>query len=407
MGDVTEFMRAVLFTAITGVLTVLSAGCDPLNAALAEDLFSGGRGPQSGGSGAADGGAPSTSGGGLVGDRRVPLIPRHDVEFIDFFIPHHEQAVRLARLEVERGGAEEVKRLAQLIVEDQTTELASLRAARRELTGSENPPPPPPDPHMEADVAALRAASGAEADRIFLDNMIPHHASGVDVAHRSEGRVRLADLRFLAEHFFEEQARQIGEMKALLGQPTNCASPAERLSGKCTRQSDTAVVGDRRLPFTPLNDVVFVDFFIRHHRDAIMMAEMVLAKGSRPDVREMAKRVRDVQSAEVETMRRARSELTGRADPDETVRDPHMELDMATMNRLTGGPLDERFLKDMTAHHAGGLTVSHRAIPFLTRDDLRDLARQMSSDQATEVGEMYWMRVCGDPREPEAGRRCR
>lgn len=152
----------------------------------------------------------------LEGDLRIPLTPAEDVTFIDFFVPHHEMAITMAEQVVERGSSASVKELAKQIVAAQTRELALLKQARRALTGSEDVPPPPRDPHMEADVAELQSLSGDALDRAFLEDMIPHHASGLGPAHRGRPNLRRGDMRELSGDIFDAQAKEIGEMHLML-----------------------------------------------------------------------------------------------------------------------------------------------------------------------------------------------
>lgn len=99
---------------------------------------------------------------GIFGDRRLPFVPSDDVEFIDFFLMHHAMALEMAELELERGVRDDVRASAAEIIAVQTAELAILRRARLELTGSDEPGPMPRDLHMErrSRICARSAGSG-------------------------------------------------------------------------------------------------------------------------------------------------------------------------------------------------------------------------------------------------------
>lgn len=98
----------------------------------------------------------------------------------------------------------------------QAKEIAELTAARRELTGVAESPPPPPDPHMEAEMKEMEGLSGRLLDHHFVMEMIPHHASGLPVAHRGRPRLKLESLRKMAHEIFEAQAKEIDELQELL-----------------------------------------------------------------------------------------------------------------------------------------------------------------------------------------------
>lgn len=144
-----------------------------------------------------------------------PFIAQSDVEYIDAIVPHHEMALHMADMEIAKGTRDDVKALATRIRDAQTAEIALLKEARRQLTGQAEIPPPPTDPHMERDMNLMMSATGAEVDRMFLDDMIPHHAEGISIAHRALPNLDRADVRQNAEDVVANQAAEIGEMEGM------------------------------------------------------------------------------------------------------------------------------------------------------------------------------------------------
>jgi len=155
---------------------------------------------------------------GLVGDRRVPLTPKDDTEFIDFFVPHHEMALMMAEREVAGGADPEVVAMAQDMKDSQTAEVQLMKDKRAELTGEAEPSTPPEDPHMMAEMREMETMNGTALDRMFLEEMIVHHASALPTSHRAKPHVEDADLQELADSMFEAQAKEIGEMQEMLRQ---------------------------------------------------------------------------------------------------------------------------------------------------------------------------------------------
>lgn len=153
---------------------------------------------------------------GLSGDRRVPLTPRDDVELIDFFVPHHEMAIMMADHEIAHGADPDVVAMARHMKDSQMAEVQLMLEKRVELAGSATPSTPPPDPHMTAEMREMEMMAGAELDRMFLEEMITHHASALPTAHRAKPHVMDADLRQLTDSMFEAQAAEIGEMQMML-----------------------------------------------------------------------------------------------------------------------------------------------------------------------------------------------
>ena len=165
----------------------------------------------------ADGGVtPSSDDTAVIADRRVPYTPADDTAFIDFFVPHHQNAIEMATMVIEKGAHAEVKALAQRIKDAQTAEIAKMKAARQQIAGSPDSPSPPPDQQMMAEMAKLMTLSGAALDILFLQEMIPHHAAGLSPSHRALPRLQRPDMGQLALDIFSAQSKEIGEMHDLL-----------------------------------------------------------------------------------------------------------------------------------------------------------------------------------------------
>ncbi len=62
-----------------------------------------------------------------------------DREFIDQMIPHHQGAIRMARVDLQRGEDEATKRLATEIVGAQATEIEQMNRWRKEWYGARSP----------------------------------------------------------------------------------------------------------------------------------------------------------------------------------------------------------------------------------------------------------------------------
>ncbi len=145
----------------------------------------------------------------------VPFIAKNDLQFIDALAPHHVIAIQEAKLELQKGTRPEVKAIAQGILDAQTQELASMMAARKELTGAADVPPPTADPVTQADLVSVQQATSAQTDAAYLAAMIPHHAGGITIDSRALPNLKRPDMIQLATKSQADQAREIGEMQAL------------------------------------------------------------------------------------------------------------------------------------------------------------------------------------------------
>jgi uncharacterized protein (DUF305 family) len=62
-----------------------------------------------------------------------------DREFIDMMIPHHQGAIRMARVELAEGESPELKELAEAIVEAQAKEIEQMKLWRTKWFGAASP----------------------------------------------------------------------------------------------------------------------------------------------------------------------------------------------------------------------------------------------------------------------------
>lgn len=156
-----------------------------------------------------------------------------DQQYIDMMVPHHESAVAMAELAMERSQRSELQEFAAAIIAVQSSEIAELRSWRMEWFGSEETPPmsempmlqgmsmdmPGHDMHgatmdMEQDIRNLESAS--DFDRAFLEAMIVHHQMAVEASEIVvAGEVR-PEIKALAEGVIADQRAEIQQMEAWL-----------------------------------------------------------------------------------------------------------------------------------------------------------------------------------------------
>lgn len=147
-----------------------------------------------------------------------PFTPADDVQFIDGMVPHHQGAVMMADMIVQRGQRADLRAMAQQMKDSQNQEIAMMRSARQAIAGSTDTPPMS-DPHMLSDMMLLSQQSGAQLDTMFMEHMIPHHAGAIIMAHRALPNLKLADMHALAAHIVDAQALEIGELQRMLTAP--------------------------------------------------------------------------------------------------------------------------------------------------------------------------------------------
>ncbi|WP_231648281.1 DUF305 domain-containing protein [Saccharothrix sp. NRRL B-16348] len=149
-----------------------------------------------------------------------------DLEYVARMIVHHRQALDMTALAPERAQHETVRGLASRIHDTQGPEIAAMEQWQRQY--AENAPAhghaadlPEVDhgsmPGMATDeqLAALKAARGADFDRLFLQLMIAHHEGAVQMAVEvlsSGSDVRVEEM---ANDVSASQTDEINRMKAI------------------------------------------------------------------------------------------------------------------------------------------------------------------------------------------------
>lgn len=159
-----------------------------------------------------------------VSQRDAPF----DQRFIDMMVPHHEAAIAMAEIARTRATRDELRALADEIIDAQTAEVVQLRVWRESWFGSSDTPPMNAMPMLPGvrmggelmigdrmdirdDVEQLRVAE--PFDQAFIDAMIQHHQSAIDAAQSALVRSSREEIRQLAETIIDAQSREIDQLR--------------------------------------------------------------------------------------------------------------------------------------------------------------------------------------------------
>jgi uncharacterized protein (DUF305 family) len=158
----------------------------------------------------------------------LPQTAEMDELFINMMVPHHEGAVEMALIALERSQRPEILGMAEAIIASQEDEISQMRAWKLQWFGSDETPPMSEMPSlsempghgaaghpmdMQAEVEALSHAA-EPFDLAFIDAMIPHHQSAIEAAEQLLQSTQRPELRQLAEAIIAEQQREIDLMLA-------------------------------------------------------------------------------------------------------------------------------------------------------------------------------------------------
>ena len=153
-----------------------------------------------------------------------------DVAFAQGMIPHHEQAIEMAEMALEKSESPEVTDLAARIVDAQGPEIEKLQYWLEEWGESasgdggghggmdmgDDEAKTGTGMMTEDDMGALEKASGEEFDRMFLEMMIEHHKGAIEMAETELEDGEFADAQAMARDIIDAQQAEIEEMEGIL-----------------------------------------------------------------------------------------------------------------------------------------------------------------------------------------------
>ncbi|HXT68406.1 MAG TPA: DUF305 domain-containing protein [Vicinamibacterales bacterium] len=157
-----------------------------------------------------------------------------DVDFMAGMIPHHAQAVVMAKMAPSQGESPTLKNLCERIVVGQGYEIKMMRQWLADR-GQDVPPADAtryrmkmgdmvhemlmPGMLTDEEMAALGKARGKEWDRLFLIGMIKHHQGAIDMVEvlaKSWGSMQGDDIYKFSSDVYADQTTEIEVMKQML-----------------------------------------------------------------------------------------------------------------------------------------------------------------------------------------------
>lgn len=170
--------------------------------------------------------------GFVVGNNRaLPDPSSTDLGFLQDMRVHHEQAVQMALIYLDRPDtAPALQTTAREIVVGQNMEIGRMIQLLRSFGASEvnetdvamawmgEPVALDRMPGLatDDDIGALRGAVGAEADEVFVTLMTAHHQGGVHMAEHAADHAATDEVRRMARSMAIVQTEEIEEMATLL-----------------------------------------------------------------------------------------------------------------------------------------------------------------------------------------------
>jgi uncharacterized protein (DUF305 family) len=131
-------------------------------------------------------------------------------------VPHHQGAIEMAQVALENAEHPEILALAEDVVSAQETEIERLKAIKQEQFGtSEVAMDMMSAEEMEGmgmTMAPQELANQEPFEKAFIDNMIPHHESAIEMAQVALEQSENPKIREIAGAIVDAQEREIEQM---------------------------------------------------------------------------------------------------------------------------------------------------------------------------------------------------
>lgn len=175
----------------------------------------------------------------------------------------------------------------------------------------------------------VRTPGDASADAGFARDMATHHAQAVEMAMIVHASTDDLEVATLAMDIALTQQAQIGIMRTWLtqwGLPPTGSQPAmtwmrdmlsmdhgDGQAGTMPGLASKTEISQLRESSGGNLNIRFADLMVRHHRGGITMVDAILSADPRPEVRDLATRMRAGQQAEITALETLRSRLQASA----------------------------------------------------------------------------------------------
>jgi uncharacterized protein (DUF305 family) len=152
-------------------------------------------------------------GGGLM----MLSGPAFEQAFLSMMIPHHQSAVEMSQTILETTTDEDVRALAEAIISAQEKEIEEMQALLTELGGTNLAAQMMMSQSMDSMMAAMSGTGQAtNADKAFLEAMVEHHLSAIDMGSQALRKATDPRILELAATIVSDQANEVLQLRQKL-----------------------------------------------------------------------------------------------------------------------------------------------------------------------------------------------
>ena len=138
-----------------------------------------------------------------------------------------------------------------------------------------------------------------------------------------------------------------------------------------------------------MNEIMFAQMMIPHHKQAITMSEIALKKSRNQGILKISKQIKDMQSSEISQLtywlKATNSSMT--MDHDMKMSGMLTKNELNSLNRASGADFDKKFLTLMIKHHQGAIEMLD-LISDSNNAEAMALGKSIKNTQSKEINNM-------------------
>ena len=161
----------------------------------------------------------------IGGSSQAGTIDKH---FIEQMIPHHDGAIAMANLALQKAKRPEIKTLATAIIAAQTAEIQSMNGWYQDWFGNTVPKVSTgimgggmmsqSGMHMGGQEDMIVLENASDFDKAFIEAMIPHHQLAIMMANMLQSGTNRPEMQQLAKNIISSQSKEIQQMQGWYAQ---------------------------------------------------------------------------------------------------------------------------------------------------------------------------------------------
>lgn len=135
-----------------------------------------------------------------------------DAKFLDQFSEHHMDAIKMAKMAEKKAENPELKKMARMMVKDQSKEIDQMKSWCKELfssvqkSSSEMP---------MMDMKDLESSKGHAFDAAFSEMMAKHHQDGIDMVEKMSPEIKNEKIKQFALQTAQKQGQEKEKLKKM------------------------------------------------------------------------------------------------------------------------------------------------------------------------------------------------